>query len=108
MPSLTNYDPFRIETADQMPTTRHWAILLFHSKSYNDSGYSEAEGGSATIHNHSVYYAFPQKSEWQSMIEFLTTARSYSLPNGASFVAFEASGKAKLSINVQVNVDSNL
>jgi len=105
--SLYDFQGFKVEKPESMPSVRHWAILLFETKVYNDSGWSEREGGGSTPHVHPSYYAFTDRAEWQRMVDFLTTDRPIgSVPH--SFVCFEASGKAKLRIDVKVSIESGL
>lgn len=80
----------------QFPVAPHWGILVFDEVAHSD-GY----GGTAR-HNYANYLPFFSESAWnKKIVELSLTTNPY---NRKKFVAFKASGKAKIEPTFNVNV----
>ena len=95
---------FRVLKESDFPEEPHWVILSFReihvpgderSRRHPGHGYP-AHSVSATD-----YKAFTDEETWRYEVQRLTKSGL----SAGKFVAFKASGRAKVSINVAVDVD---
>ena len=89
-----------------VPSGPHWAIVMYETIRYNDSGYSEREGGGNREHLVAHHLVFTDEPTWRDAIVLM--AADAEKPSDRKFTFFQASGRGQLKVSVSVTVESTL
>lgn len=89
-----------------VPSGPHWAIVMYEAVYYNDSGYSEREGGGNTEHLVAYHLVFTDEQTWRNAIVLM--AADAEKRSDRRFTFFRASGRGQLKVSVSVTVESTL
>lgn len=100
------YSKHKVEPKD-IPEHQHFAVLVFKRETYTTPGYDKYDPVISHVVTVCDYYAFVDKNEWEKMISDIYTERhsTSSYSQQPEVVFYHCSGKGKVKVNIDVNVE---
>ena len=97
-------DPLRI------PSAPHWAVMVFNDRRFTQRGYDRDDPDEVTTVTEMTYYAFTDKTPWESMVRDIYTElhkpKVWSSGDNERVVFFHSGGQGSVNIDINVKVSA--